>query len=59
MSFASVTHLAEGLCLNPLRMLQVENSFIYLAGTSYQHYRIAVYFTLKILIRNTASRYLE
>jgi hypothetical protein len=28
MSFAAMTHLAEGLCLNALLMLEVENSLI-------------------------------
>jgi hypothetical protein len=33
MSFAVMTHLAEGLCLNALLVLKVENSLICLVGT--------------------------
>jgi hypothetical protein len=33
MSLAAMTHLAEGLCLNALLTLKVENSFICLVGT--------------------------
>jgi hypothetical protein len=33
MSFPAVMNLAEGLCLNALLKLQVENSLICLAGT--------------------------
>jgi hypothetical protein len=33
MSFATVTHLAEGLCLRALLTLKVENCLICLVGT--------------------------
>jgi hypothetical protein len=34
MSFAAMTHLAEGLCLDALLMLKVENSLVCLVGTT-------------------------
>jgi hypothetical protein len=33
MSFAAMTHLVEGLCLNALLTLKVENALICLVGT--------------------------
>jgi hypothetical protein len=59
MSFAAMTHLAEGLCLNALLKLKVENSPIWLVGT-----RIPTVFMmewqfilpLKTLIRNKRLR---
>jgi hypothetical protein len=54
-SFAAKTHLAEGLFLNALLTLKVENPLVCLVGTrmtpvSYDG--MAINFALKILIRN-------
>jgi hypothetical protein len=61
MSFAAITHLAEGLCLNELLTLKVENSIIYLVSAriptptvSMMEWKLIL--PLKTLIRNTASR---
>jgi hypothetical protein len=55
MSFAAMTHRAEGLCLNALLTLKVENSLICFGGTRIPTaYMMEVQYilSLKILIRN-------
>jgi hypothetical protein len=49
MSFAALTHLAEGLCPSTLLPLKVENSLICLAGmqTNSVYDGMAVYFAQK------------
>jgi hypothetical protein len=49
MSFAVVTHLAEGLCLSALITLKVENYLICLVdmNTNSVHDGMAVYFALE------------
>jgi hypothetical protein len=48
MSFAALAHPAEGLCLNALLTLEVENSLICLAGPGIPSVRVgmAIYFAL-------------
>jgi hypothetical protein len=58
-SFAAMTHLAEGLCLNALLTLKVENYIICLVGTriptvSMMEWQLIL--PLKTLLRNKASR---
>jgi hypothetical protein len=60
MSFAAMTHLAEGLCLNALLTLKVESSLICLVGTqiptvSMMEWQLIL--PLKTLITNKTSRY--
>jgi hypothetical protein len=49
MSFAAMTHLAEGLCPNALLKLKVENSLTCLVGTRTPsvHDGMAIYFALE------------
>jgi hypothetical protein len=57
-SFAAMTHLAEGLCLNVLLRLKVENSLICLVGTRMPIVSMVKWqfiLPLKTLIRNKAS----
>jgi hypothetical protein len=59
MSFAAMTHPAEGLCLSALLTLKVENPLIFLVGTrittvSVMEWQLIL--PLKTLIRNEASR---
>jgi hypothetical protein len=59
MSFAAMTNLAEGLCLNVLLTVEVENSLIYLVGiriptVSMMEWQLIL--PLKTPIRNKASR---
>jgi hypothetical protein len=59
MSFAAMTHPAEGQCLNALLTLKVENSLIFLVGiriptVSMMEWQLIL--PLKTLIRNKALR---
>jgi hypothetical protein len=59
MSFAAVTHLTEGLCLNALLTVKAENSLICLVGTriptvAIMEWKLILW--LKTLIRNKALR---
>jgi hypothetical protein len=58
-SFAAMTHLAEGLCLNAVLTLKVENSLIFLVDTRIPTVSMTesqLILPLKTLIRIKSSR---